>query len=183
MTQENLVIPQPDAFGLRVNRSTPLAKVVAVLRQHNPRAPYASIRVAAEQLMHGVWPDAQVSEERAPVRFDSGADPTAVPSASVDDDARAVGSEVGDTATEPAVDPAEQLAAWQPERSDVAAWVAKQRGLAKGLTMNKSGRIPARVLTAYRQAHRDEYLATLVPVVNADGSAGEPMPADPLDPQ
>lgn len=183
-----LVIPDPDAFGVRVTTQTPLAHVVAVLRRANPRATFGELKVAANELMSGRWPAVEVSGERAPIRFDSGADPTAVPSASVDDDARAVGSEVaaveeGGSAptnidTAPAVDPEQQLAEWQPERNDVAAWVAKQRGLAKGLTMNKSGRIPARVLTAYRQAHRAEILASLVPVAGG----GEPMPAEPLDP-
>lgn len=187
MTQQ-LVIPQPDAFGLRVTRATPLAKVVAVLRQHNPRASYAQIRAAAERLMLGEWPE-DVQSPRLD-RFDSTPDPTAVPSAPVDGDARAVGSGVAAAAVEeggsaptnvdpdpaqPSVD--EQLAAWQPERSDVAAWIAKQKGLAKGLSMSNSGRIPAKVLSAYREAHRDEYLASLVPVRYADGSAGEPMPA------
>ena len=39
MTQ--IVIPGADEFGVRVNHRTPLAKVIAVLRRHNPEAFYS----------------------------------------------------------------------------------------------------------------------------------------------
>ena len=178
-----LVIPDPDAFGVRVTTQTPLAHVVAVLRRANPRATFGELKVAANELMSGRWPAVEVSSDPGREPFDSAAagaseqalQPESLAPAEVDADATV--EEGGSAPTSTAPDPAEQLAAWQPERSDVAAWVAKQRGLAKGLTMNKSGRVPARVLTAYREAHRGEYLASLVPVAGG----GEPMPAEPLD--
>jgi len=155
---QQFVVPEPDAFGFRLGRNTPLAHVVAVLRRHNPTADLGQLKRAAEQLRAGGRP--QVSREPRPDRFDSGtgADGPAAgnPSAPVVADA----------------DPAADMP--NPARAEVAAWVARQKGLAKGLTMNKSGRIPAAVLSAYREAHRDEYLATLVPV-----EGGAPMPADP----
>lgn len=158
----NLVIPQPDELGLRVTTQTPLAKVVGVLRRHNPRASFAELRSAAAALIDGEWPTSDVELLPAdPETFELAAE-VAEPLAPVD-------------AVE-AIDTQAQLDAWQPERTDVAAWVARQRGLAKGLAMSKSGRVPARVLTAYREAHRDDYLASLVPV-----EGGDPMPAEPLD--
>ncbi len=177
MTQQ-LVIPQPDEFGLRVSPSTPLAHVVAVLRRHNPRAPFGQLKSAAESLRSGNPPagrrdvEGEVSRDRMPEPFDSAVDSgSAVPQ-------DATATEPESEVAPPAVDPEVALSEWNPARAAVAAWVAKQRGLAKGLHMTKSGRIPRAVLAAYRQAHRDEYLASLVPVINPDGTRAEPMPAD-----
>lgn len=146
-----LVIPESGAFGFRVNRATPLAKVVAVLRQANPRVPFAQLKTTAEQLMRG-----EVSGERAPVPFDSGA------------------AGVGEQPLQAESTAPAEVAPLDESRAAVAAWVATQ----KKLSMSKSGRIPAAIMTAYREAHREEHLASLVPVVDSSGHKEEPIPAD-----
>jgi hypothetical protein len=184
-----IVIPGADEFGTRVNHRTPLAQVVAVLRRHNPRADYRELRSTAEALRRNGHPfpngdfvplsdeasdllrhltrerEPEVSRDRTPDRFDSGADSGAVPSAVVDADARAPESVVGvvETAT-----PGER----KPTRAEVEAWLATQPKRNRPV-MSKSGRIPAATLAAYRAAHRDEVLAEMVPV-----EGGEPMPAE-----
>lgn len=167
MQENRLVIPEPDSFGFRVTTRTPLALIVAALRRENPRAPFAQVKRAAEQIRAGASPaaasraGAEVPRERTPDRFDSGAEPDAVPSGSDVDDARASGSEVA-AYVEP-----------NPARDEIARWVAEQRGRAKGLELNKSGRVPRHILAAYREDRREEYLASLVPV-----EGGAPMPAE-----
>lgn len=166
MTQ--LVIPAPDAFGGRVTPSTPLGVLVAVLRRSNPRAPFGQLKRAAEELRAG-----KVSREPRPDRFDSGTDSGAVPSAVVDADARAPESEVAEPdASAPASIAIERELERKPTRAEVEAWLAEQPKRNRP-TMSKSGRIPAAILTAYREAHREEMLASMVPV-----EGGAPMPAD-----
>lgn len=167
MTQDpqQLVIPEPDAFGFRVNARTPLAHVVAVVRRANPRAPYAQVKLLAEQLRLGT-----VSRERTPGRFDSGAAAGAAdsPAAVVDG---------GSAPTESAPDPArlDEIEHGKLVRADVAAWAAQN-----GHDVPPKGFLPGAVIAAYRAAQRDEYMASLVPVLNPDGSTAEPMPADAL---
>ena len=163
----DLVIPAPDAFGGRVTPQTPLGVLVATLRRHNPRAPFGQLKRAAEQLRQTGLPErAEGLQGPRPDRFDSG-----------------TGSE-GDAGHEPPSPPEPAVAELpapsqrKPTRAEVTAWLEtlpkRQRP-----KMSASGRIPAAVLTAYRAAHRDEVLASMVPVENADGSPAEPMPADP----
>lgn len=155
--QQQLVIPEPDSFGFRVNARTPLAHVVAVLRRANPQAPYAQIKLTAEQLRLGTH---KVAREPRPDRFDSGtdsgADPHSVPESAVADPARLDEIETG-----------------KVKRAEAAEWAR-----ANGMEVPAKGFLPAAVLVAYRAAMRDEYMASLVPVVNADGSPAEPMPAE-----
>lgn len=157
MTQRQLVIPEPDSFGFRVNRATPLAHVVAVLRRANPDAPYGELRVAAERLRLGV----EMSREPRPDRFDSGTS----------------GAEESSPAPEAVADPARlaEIEEGKPKRADVVAWAQAQQ---PPVEVPAKGFLPAAVLVAYRAAMREEYLASLVPVVNSDGSPAEPMPAD-----
>lgn len=160
MTQ--LVIPAPDVFGGRVTSRTPLAVVVAALRRENPRAPFAQLKRVAESLRQNGHPDAaQISRDRMPDRFDSGADSGAVPSAVVDADARAPESEVGEAAEER-----------KPTRGEIQAWNATLPKRDQ-FVISKQGRIPAAILVAYREAYREEVLASMVPV-----EGGAPMPAE-----
>jgi len=164
-----IVIPDAESFGVRVNHRTPLAAVVSVLRRHNPDASFGQIKAVAEGIRQNGLPVAEVSREASPEPFDSATEPDAVPSAVVDADARASGSEVGaaSSAAQPA--PGER----KPTRAEVLAWIdtlpKRQRP-----KMSASGRVPAAVLTAYRAAHRDEVLASMVPV-----EGGAPIPAEP----
>jgi hypothetical protein len=172
-----IVIPGADEFGARVNHRTPLASVVAVLRRHNPRADYKALRALAESMRRNGHPmpdgvvtgelverQAEVSRERTPDQFDSGADSGAVPSAVVDADARAPESVVASVEV-----PAEPR---KPTRAEVEAWIATQPKRSRP-AMSASGRIPAATLAAYRAAHRDEVLGSMVPV-----EGGAPMPAE-----
>ena len=155
--RQQLVIPEPDSFGFRVNARTPLAHMVAVLRRHNPQAPYSQIRIAAEQLRLGTR---KVPREPRPDRFDSGtdsgADPHSVPESAVADPARLDEIENG-----------------KVKRAAAAEWAR-----ANGMDVPAKGFLPAALIVAYRAHLRDEYVASLTPVVNADGSPAEPMPAD-----
>jgi len=180
-----LVIPSADSFRARVNHTTPLSALVAELRRLNPRAPYGQLKATAEAMRRG-----EVSMEDAPRRFDSDADSGAphrtpdAPESEVEDHGSAPTTSAPDADAQALVDlhavaqiaeaRERYLAEHKPDRAAVEAWVARQRGGAKGLSMSKSGRIPTAVLTAYRKAHRDEILASMVAVEGG----GEPMPAD-----
>lgn len=170
------VTPEADAFGFRVNPRTPLAHVVAVLKRHNPRASFAQIKNAAETLRRDGLPTAEseVSREPRPGLFDSGADSGATNSAPV---SSAPESEV---AVEPDGEPSDGPERHKPSRAEVAEWVAKQSARARrDLPMSSRGRIPAATLAAYRAAHRDEVMASMVPV-----EGGSPMPAEvPPEPE
>ena len=167
MTEQNdLVIPGPDSFGFRVNARTPLAHVVGVLRRANPRASYNSLRAAAEALRSG---SREVSREPRPDRFDSGTGASAVPSGAGTADARAGAPAVADPAT------LDEIENGKVARAAVAAWAKAQT---PALDVPAKGFLPGAVVAAYRAAMRDEYLASLTPVVNADGTPAEPMPAD-----
>lgn len=165
MTQ--IVIPDAESFGVRVNHRTPLAAVVSVLRRHNPDASFGQIKAVAEGIRQNGLPVAEVSREASPDRFDSGAgsdaDNSIAPASSPSE------PEVGaaSSAAQPA--PGER----KPTRAEVLAWIdtlpKRQRP-----KMSASGRVPAAVLTAYRAAHRDEVLASMVPV-----EGGAPIPAEP----
>lgn len=160
----NLVIPAPDAFGGRVTPWTQLGRVVAVLRAHNPDAPYSQIKAVAAQLLRDGLPqpgEPEVPREPRPDRFDSGAGGSEDSSATVES---SESPEVGARLAE--VDQR------KPSRAEVEAWLARQPKRL-GLTMSKSGRIPAAILVAWRQAHREEILAAMVPV-----EGGAPMPAE-----
>lgn len=175
MTQEQqLVIPALEAFGRRVNARTPLAQVIGVLRRHNPRAPFAQIKLAAEQLKSGSLP--MGDQGPRPDRFDSGTAGAADNSAPADA-ASASGSSPApaEVAAEP--DPArlDEIENAKVKRAEVAAWAA-----ANGHEVPAKGFLPGAVVTAYRAAMREEYLASLVPVRNEDGTAGEPLPAEPV---
>lgn len=162
MTQsQQLVIPEPDSFGFRVNVRTPLAHLVAVLRRENPRAPYAQIKLAAEQLRLGTH---KVSREPRPDRFDSGTAGAADNSAPVSSSVPAA------VAAEP--DPArlDEIANGKAPRAEVVAWAQAQ---SPPLQVPPKGFLPAAVIVAYRAAMRDEYMASLVPV-----EGGAPMPAE-----
>lgn len=195
MTQ--IVIPGADEFGARVNHRTPLAKVIAVLRRHNPDADYKALRVAAESLRRFGHPAPDGVRNEGPQglqpdRFDSGTDSAAVPSDVVDADARAAESEVGEEPVDEGVEPEEAdeevvedvppggavvevevpVVERRPTRAEVAAWVARQPKRNRP-AMSPAGRIPAATLAAYRAAHRGEVLASMVPV-----EGGAPMPAE-----
>ena len=158
MTHEQLVIPEPDAFGFRVTNQTPLALIVAVLRQANPRAAFGALKFAAAGLQRGEWP--------APAEPD--------PAVEVDTAARVFVDESTKTREAPQESvpaPADNPPAVaaperrKPTRAEVEAWVARQPRAARGkLQMSSRGRIPAATLAAYRAAHRDEVLASMVPV-------------------
>lgn len=152
-----LVIPAPDAFGGRVTPSTPSGVLVAVLRRHNPDADFRALKRAAESLRQNGHPDTapQMPRERTPGRFDSDADSGgSVVSADPGPPEPVVGAER------------------KPSRAEVEAWLARQPKHDR-LVMSKSGRIPAAILAAWREAHREEVLASMVPV-----EGGAPMPAE-----
>jgi hypothetical protein len=182
VTHEQIVIPEPDSFGFRVTAHTPLAHLVAVLRRANPRATFGDLKTAASALQREGFPapatESEVSREASPGRFDSGADSAAHVVRAVAE------SEVGETPdageAPAATDSRPELATpapgeRKPTRAEVEAWLARQPKRNRPV-MSKSGRIPAAVLTAYRAAHRDEVLASMVPV-----EGGSPMPAEPPD--
>lgn len=167
--RNEIVIPGPDSFGFRVNARTPLAHVVGVLRRANPRASYNSLRAAAEALRSGQ----QMTREPRPDRFDSGT------AGVVDNSPAAVPSSAAESSPTPAAvaDPAtlDEIENGKVARAAVAAWAKAQT---PALDVPAKGFLPGAVVAAYRAAMRDEYLASLTPVVNADGTPAEPMPAD-----
>jgi hypothetical protein len=173
-----LVIPAPDAFGGRVNTQTPLARVVAVLRQHNPRAPFAQLRTAAEALRLGQAPAVPfVQAESVPgsvAPSETAARVFVDESTKTRVDAEAIAAVPAASDNPPAVPERRK-----PTRAEVEAWVAAQpkRDRSK-LAMSSRGRIPAATLAAYRAAHRDEVLASMVPV-----EGGAPIPAEPPEPE
>lgn len=167
------VTPGADAFGFRVNPSTPLAHVVAVLKRHNPRAPFAQLRNAAETLRRDGLP---------PVGGEVGEPSTFGEHLSTSD---AGGEAPEATAAQPDLaTPPASVEPYKPKRADVEAWVAQQSARARrNLPMSSRGRIPAATLAAYRAAyraaHRDEVMASMVPV-----EGGSPMPAEvPPEPE
>lgn len=163
---QQLVIPEPESFGFRVNARTPLAHVVAVLRRHNPQAPYPQIKLAAEQLRLGTH---KVTREPRPEPFDSATDS---------------GAGRGGTGDGPAESAPESAVAPDPARLDeiengkIKRAAAADWARANGMDVPAKGFLPAALIVAYRAHLRGEYLASLTPVVNADGSPAEPMPAD-----
>jgi len=160
VTSRQIVIPGPDSFGSRVTPATPLGHVVSILRRYNPDASYAQIKLAAEDLRNGhgraAEPEGepQVSREPGPEPFDSATDA----STEVPQDA---------TATVPASEVAD------PTRDQVKAWLD-----ATGGVQLKPGRIPKHIMQAYRDAHREEMVASMVPVEGG----GDPIPAEPPEP-
>lgn len=165
--QHQLVIPGPDSFGFRVNARTPLALLIGILRRHNPDVPFAHIKLAAERLRSGARPMGDQGSRPEP--FNSATGPTAVPSAPASGDARAVGPAVA----EPGLARLDEIETGKIKRAEAAAWAQ-----ANGYDVPAKGFLPGAVVAAYRAAMRDEYLASLVPVVNAEGMPAEPMPAE-----
>jgi hypothetical protein len=144
---------------------TPLAHVVAVLRRANPDADFTQLRRAAEDLRFGrVAPAAPEPS--------NGLMPEDVEGKRAEGEAPGVTGSLPVPAT-PSTAPVDER---HPSRAEVTAWLATQKR--SGLVMSKSGRIPAAVLVAWREAHREEILASMVPVVG-----GEPLPAEPPEPE
>lgn len=168
MTQYKLVIPEPGSdVGFRVTTTTPLARIVAVLRRLNPDAPARQLLLAADRVRNAsrpaarsAKPAAEVSREPGPDQFDSGAD-SGGPETAPGEPESVVAEQEPPTVT---IDDAPD-----PTRDEVREWLAAQ-----GREPLKPGRIPKHILAEYREANREQILASLVPVT--DG--GEPIPAD-----